>query len=78
MPAKSPGGLRSPRNRALELGINKSGFTNGVVGDEDYCGACGMALNMGHPHSHYADGAKAAQPANTKPSAGLTPFKLGK
>jgi hypothetical protein len=83
MPGRSPGSLRSSRNRALEIGTNPSGFSTRF----EMCGQCGHPVTPGvmhshyanqTAHSHYADPAEAAKPVTGGgASFQKSPFALG-
>jgi len=68
MPQSSPGTLRTPRSRALEIGTNPKGFEGGI----DYDPQAGVP--SGTQADHYQDQKPAV--SGGKPSEGIKPFTL--
>jgi hypothetical protein len=70
MSQKSPGSLRSPRNRALEIGTESSGFTDNAAGAYEN----GAPAGQGGGGSYRQDTDHTPDPG---PPVDPSPFKLG-
>lgn len=69
MAATSPGSLRSPRKRALEIGADAGKLEDNDAG---YCVSCGIPNPCG---GHYEE-EKSARPVHSSPMK-PAPFKVG-
>ena len=72
MPQKSPGSLRSSRNRALEIGTSGPGFPENAAGPYD----APAGVPATHSGGTYRDNT-AGVPDPGAPVTPATPFKLG-
>jgi len=70
MPQKSPSNLRSPRNRALEIGTKPVGFIENAAGPYDP--QAGTPADAAGGHYHHEGGVP-----DPGPPINPSPFKLG-